>query len=204
MQPTYLYIKQHAVTGALYFGKTVKDPMKYHGSGLYWTRHLKVHGKEHVKTLWQRLFIDEDDIKEFALFVSEELDIVNSDKWLNLWPENGVDGAPPGFKHSDETKKKMSAPKTLAARENMSKAKLGKSLSTAHRENMSKAKIGQKNNMFGRQRTVEEKQKLSLSASRYKWITDGILSKQLLKTEDPPAGWFNGRAKLGPNKRTKK
>lgn len=31
-KPTFLYLKQHSVTGKLYFGKTVsKDPSKYKG-----------------------------------------------------------------------------------------------------------------------------------------------------------------------------
>ena len=50
--PTYLYIKQHALTGKLYFGKTVQNPEVYKGSGTHWTNHIKKHGKEHIKTLW--------------------------------------------------------------------------------------------------------------------------------------------------------
>lgn len=50
--PTYLYIKQHTITGKLYFGKTIKDPEKYMGSGTHWKRHINKHGKEHVETLW--------------------------------------------------------------------------------------------------------------------------------------------------------
>ncbi len=49
---TYLYIKQHTITGKLYFGKTIRDPLKYFGSGLHWSPHIRVHGKEHVMTLW--------------------------------------------------------------------------------------------------------------------------------------------------------
>ena len=38
---TYLYVKKHAVTGKLYFGKTTaKDPIKYPGSGKYWSNHI--------------------------------------------------------------------------------------------------------------------------------------------------------------------
>ena len=43
-KPTYLYIKQHSITGKLYLGKTTKQNLiKYTGSGKYWLRHLKVH-----------------------------------------------------------------------------------------------------------------------------------------------------------------
>jgi hypothetical protein len=48
--PTYLYIKQHSITGLKYFGKTTKsNPYKYNGSGKYWIRHINKNGKEHIK-----------------------------------------------------------------------------------------------------------------------------------------------------------
>ena len=52
LKPTYLYIKQHTKTGLLYFGKTVNDPNKYHGSGKRWVKHIKKHGKQYIETLW--------------------------------------------------------------------------------------------------------------------------------------------------------
>jgi hypothetical protein len=53
--------------------------------------------------------------------MSEELDIVKSDKWANLQKENGIDGAPVGMKHSYETKKKMSKPRSEEGKRNMRK-----------------------------------------------------------------------------------
>ena len=32
-QPTWLYVKQHPVTGLKYFGKTTQNPYRYKGSG---------------------------------------------------------------------------------------------------------------------------------------------------------------------------
>ncbi len=91
--PTYLYIKQHAITGKCYFGKTTcKDPIKYLGSGLYWVPHIKKHGIEHVVTLWYELFINQEELTKFALEFSEKMGIVKSERWLNLKPENGLDG----------------------------------------------------------------------------------------------------------------
>lgn len=94
MLPTYLYIKEHSLTGMRYLGKTTKkDPYKYNGSGKYWIRHIKKYGKKYIKTLWvSEIWNNKDDLREFALLLSEELDIVNSDKWANLKPENGNDG----------------------------------------------------------------------------------------------------------------
>lgn len=139
MKPTYLYIKEHSITGIRYFGKTTKsDPYKYKGSGKEWTNHIKIHGNKHIKTIWvSEPFTDESRLIEFATFMSEELDIVKSDKWANLIIENGIGGSAnngktftdewrknlskshigniPGnkgkigyFTHNDETKKKMS------------------------------------------------------------------------------------------------
>lgn len=91
--PTYLYIKRHSVTGLKYFGKTTRDPYKYNGSGKNWKQHLKEHGKQFVETVWvSRLFADPEEICEFAMFVSEELNIVKSPQWANSKTENGLDG----------------------------------------------------------------------------------------------------------------
>ena len=88
--PTYLYIKQHSVTGLKYFGKTTQDPIKYLGSGKYWKPHIKKHSKEYVVTLWYMLFDNPELLSEFALLFSEHWDIVNSKVWANLILENGL------------------------------------------------------------------------------------------------------------------
>lgn len=123
-KPTYLYIKQHLITGKLYFGKTTqKDPVKYKGSGSYWKNHLKCHGDK-VVTLWYELFTDKDELVKFATTFSDEMNIVESQSWANQQTENGLDvrlgvkfstetiqklsDSHKGRKHSDETKQKMS------------------------------------------------------------------------------------------------
>lgn len=93
--PTYLMIKQHSVTGKLYFCKTTRSydkMLKYTGSGRYWNRHIKKHGKEFVETIWFCLFYDKDECNRIALLLSEQQDIVKSNKWANEKPENGLDG----------------------------------------------------------------------------------------------------------------
>ena len=90
--PTYLYIKQHSITGLKYFGKTTDDPYTYNGSGKYWNNHIKKHGKEHIVTLWvSNLFYDKS-VVDYALHFSEENNIVESKEWANQKPENGLDG----------------------------------------------------------------------------------------------------------------
>lgn len=111
--PTFLYIKQHSITGLKYFGKTVKDPYKYKGSGKHWARHIKKHGTEHIETLWvSEPYTDSNVISDFALAFSKDHNIVESKDWANQISENGLDGGGnKGISPSAESKQKMSAAK---------------------------------------------------------------------------------------------
>lgn len=100
----YLYIKQHNITGLKYFGRTIKNPFIYKGSGGYWRRHIKKHGEEHVLTLEVYGFDTQEDCTEFALKFSELNDIVESKDWANQIAE---DGRRVGILHSDLTRKKI-------------------------------------------------------------------------------------------------
>jgi hypothetical protein len=110
----YLYAKQHNVTGLRYFGKTTRDPYTYIGSGLYWRRHIKKHGKD-ITTTWVHAYDDQDICEQEALFFSKVYNIVDSEEWANQKPENGKDGWPPGVPNprrvpqSEETRAKRSA-----------------------------------------------------------------------------------------------
>lgn len=109
IKPTYLYIKQHSITGLKYLGKTTsKDPYKYNGSGKHWSRHIKKHGKEHIVNLWVSKPYYDTSIVNVALALSEMYDIVDSDAWANMKPENGLDGFPAGIKFTEEQRKKCS------------------------------------------------------------------------------------------------
>lgn len=139
-KPTWLYVKKHTVTGMLYFGKTVRDPYKYNGSGLHWMRHRRKHGLHEVDTLWVRLFTDEEKLTRYALRFSRRNDIVTSPKWANMIPETGLGGgakgANKGWKHSEEAKVKIRAaqkgiPKTAEHNLKNSQANLGKTFSKA-------------------------------------------------------------------------
>ena len=113
-----LCIFQHKKTGKKYFSKTTRyftesDLLKYGGSGVYWRKHLKKHGKELTVQIHGIYSLDEtstDYVKPIALKFSEDNDIVNSKEWANLIPENGLNGnGPPSYyKCSEETRKKLS------------------------------------------------------------------------------------------------
>jgi hypothetical protein len=105
---TYLYIKKHAITGLLYFGKTTGTEhyllTEYNGGGNLWRWHLKEHGKEYVETIWYCLFTEQDELVKFATMCSKQWDIVNAKDaagrkvWANKKTENGLDGNPKGIK----------------------------------------------------------------------------------------------------------
>jgi len=108
-----LYVKIHKVTGLKYFGKTVKDPHKYKGSGKYWKRHLQKHGND-VATIIVGEYLEVSDLlKLHALNFSTLHDIVRSKEWANLINENGTDGNCPGTVFSQETRNKISAANKL-------------------------------------------------------------------------------------------
>jgi hypothetical protein len=170
-KPTWLYLKQHNTTGLKYFGKTVRDPEKYFGSGVRWTNHLEKHGYD-VSTIWKRLFTSEEELVQFALEYSKVNNIVESTDYANLIPEDGKIGGDTGltkegrniirakskaFKHSEESKEKIRAARKLQV-----SPRLGK----PHTEE-SKEKIRQKRALqvipVGRTLSEETKRKISES-----------------------------------------
>ena len=142
-RPTYLYIKQHTITGKLYFGKTIKDPEKYLGSGKHWLRHIAKHGKS-VVNLWYELFEDKDELVRFALQFSKDLNIVESNQWLNLIPENGLGGSsqPLSKEVKDKISKANSIPKSEEHKLKLALAQTGKTYSDVSKAKMAKAKTG--------------------------------------------------------------
>jgi hypothetical protein len=91
-KPTRLAVKE--CNGIKYLCKsTGKNFEKYKGSGIYWKNIVKKYGKKNVKTIWvSDWFYCPHHIQEFALMYSEYNQVVESDEWANLRPENGLDG----------------------------------------------------------------------------------------------------------------
>ena len=189
-KPTWLIIKQHNTTRLNYFCKTTrKNPIAYKGSGLYWIRHLAIHGND-VTTVWSQLFTDIDLLVETAISFSLLHDIVNSDNWANLQIENGLDGnsvgtklGPQSINHkanlsaankgrvmSDEFKKAVSLrnkgntfhsgkPHSDSTKQKISMAKKGHCVSVETKQKQSIAKIGTRNHMYGATQSEETKAK---------------------------------------------
>jgi GGDEF domain-containing protein len=87
---------EHNKTGLKYFGKTrvhhtIKDLKKYGGSGKYWKRHLKKHGKDiSVSIFYQTKNLEL--ASSLALMYSRFWNITESKDYANLKPENAKDG----------------------------------------------------------------------------------------------------------------
>jgi hypothetical protein len=95
--PTALLVLTHKVTGLKYFCKTtrLKNLHWYKGSGVYWKRHMKVHGRDITRGVLG-VYFEKDRCVAAALKFSEENDIINSEDWANFILENGLDGAGAG------------------------------------------------------------------------------------------------------------
>lgn len=96
-----LYIATHNKTGLRYFGKTTKYLTEtelqenYHGSGVYWNKHLKKHGDDVTMELFGVYSVIPDShnyVKPIALKFSKDNNIVKSDKWANIVEEDGLEG----------------------------------------------------------------------------------------------------------------
>jgi hypothetical protein len=148
----YLYLKIHNITGLKYLGYTSKDPYKYLGSGKYWLKHIKKHGKD-ITTQVLCETESKDLITNEGKKYSALWNIVESTEFANMTIEEGTGGSTfKGKKHTPESLKKMSL------------TKLGKQFTESHKKNLSesnKGKFGKENNFYGKQHSVQTKQLIS-------------------------------------------
>jgi hypothetical protein len=84
----YLYVKTHKKTGLKYLGQTVRDPFKYNGSGVHWTRHLRKHGFEHETYILQKCY-STNALVAWGRLYSRLWNIVDSKQWANEKDEEG-------------------------------------------------------------------------------------------------------------------
>ena len=156
----YLYKKTHRETGLQYLGKTMSaDPYSYPGSGVYWTRHLELHGNN-VETEILRECQTEEELKEWGKYYSKFWNVVEDKNWANLIEEAG-----PGGAWSNESKKKLSQTKKqelakLSSKENrrriLNSCSSPNSWTEARRKKISQA-------LTGTVRSKETREKISKS-----------------------------------------
>ena len=83
-----LYLKTHNVTGMKYLGQTTRNPYKYEGSGVYWRRHIEMHGNNvTTEILYQS--DNQDNFKKVCIDYSAKFDVVNNKMFANLIEEHG-------------------------------------------------------------------------------------------------------------------
>ena len=98
--PIYLYVKTHNQTGLKYLGKTTAtDPHAYPGSGLIWEGHLKRHGSDYSTEILLETE-DPEEIQTAGQYYSTLWNVVESDDWANLQPEEGQGFASGKYHHS--------------------------------------------------------------------------------------------------------
>lgn len=103
----YLLKKTHSVTGLNYLCKTTQNPLKYRGSGKYWKLHLQKHGNDHITEILKECSTN-DEVKHWGLYYSNLWDVVESDEWANLKPEDGDGGSAKGHSKSKSSVEKRS------------------------------------------------------------------------------------------------
>lgn len=109
MAKTYrLLVKIHNKTGLRYLCQTTKDDfVKYAGSGVYWKRHLKKHGKDFSTELIGE-YETMEELREAGIACSNEWNIVESVDWANLVVEGG-EGGDTSAAFTEESRRKMRA-----------------------------------------------------------------------------------------------
>lgn len=170
-KPTFLLVMEHNITGLKYFCKTtLKDRVhRYKGSGVVWTKHLKKFGKD-ITVGMLGFYTDAERCYKAAEEFSREHDVANSDKWANIIPETGRNGASLSGKLNPFYGKKHT-PEMI---EHLRQQKIGKSVNKgAYRSPEQRAKIsaslkGRKNPavskaLTGRKLSEETRRKVSES-----------------------------------------
>jgi hypothetical protein len=183
----YLCVKTHTTTGLKYLCQTTNiNPHKYRGSGKYWKLHLKKHGYEHNTKIIKECSSN-SELKEWGLYYSNLWNVVASNDWANLKPEEGEGAASGKYNHMklSEQRKKTSL-RMLALGENhfnKSPEQKAKRIGVK-RPNHSKNMTGKNNPMYGKKR---DKTKGNLGM---KWYTDGTIALMAIECPD---GFVSGR-----------
>lgn len=168
-KPRHYYILQHRLTGMRYIGQRVRNDVgtKYFGSGVYWKRHRKKYGWLDIDVLELEYF---DNAQSAQQWLDKQYlkygEYWINDAFANLRPETTEDQtSQKGFKHSDETKQRISLIRKGRAqsggvkihseesRSKMSKSQTGKTLSEEDKLKKSKA-------LKGKPKTEKHKQNM--------------------------------------------
>ena len=210
----YLYLKTHNKTGLKYLGKTsAKDPNKYTGSGVYWLRHLKIHGID-VKT--EILFESScaKEIKEKGLYFSKLWNVATSKDFANLKIEEGEGGFSHIFSNKENYMSSWTKRGEKLGGENKGKIVVRDLLGDIFQVDLldprylSKELIphtkgfvtlyDQKGDKI-RVTKGTKNQNLKSNNKEKIYITNGINRKMISKNTQIPEGWYLGDNRVNPN-----
>ena len=173
---------ENLVTGKLYIGQTITDRKYYIGSGSYFLRSVKKHGKESFKRINLKSCNCQEDLNFWEKhYITLYNSLVPNEYNLDLGG-NGVGKCSLEHKrkmsevmrgrlspmlgrhHTEDTKKKISKTKKEKY-QRKNHPMYGKKHSVESIRKMSEVKIGKNNSRFGKHHTVETKKKMSEAAS---------------------------------------
>jgi len=177
-----LYLKTHNITGMKYLGKTIRDPLKYKGSGKYWVRHISKYGYDVTTDI---LFETDDKnlLKEKGIYYSKLWNIVDNPGFANLRNEEG-DGGDTMTNHPDleNIVKKNKDRKIKYKWWNNGKKQ-------CHSENPPDGSYQRGRLLFN---NIGSKMGADINKNR-KWINNGIEQMMIDKVLDLPDGYNPGR-----------
>jgi hypothetical protein len=198
-----LYVKTHNVTGLKYFGKTKRSNVHgYTGSGVYWKRHLKKHGKNYSTEVVAQFSENQiEELKEFAIKFSIENNIVDSREWANITIETGLDShnALRGHRHpmwgkTGKAHQRFGKPLSDESKQRMSKAQRGRVITLEARRKISEKLKG----CVVPEQTREKIRNSCLNKNKgelngnygKKWFTNG---EDNVMAFECPEGYYKGR-----------
>jgi hypothetical protein len=185
-----LYIKTHNSTGLRYFGKTkLEDAHKYTGSGVYWLRHLRSHGKDYTTEVVAQFSEDQlEELNEFAINFSIENNIVESKNWANFTIETGLDGNSlakerhPMWGKRGKDHQRYGKPLTDESRKRMSEAQKGRVITDEMKRKISET-------LTGSVIPPEVRKKISEAMKGRRWYTNG---EHNVLSYECPEGYHKG------------
>ena len=187
-KPLKLMIKKHMLVGIKYLCKTIRENHDaYSGSGTRWNNILNKYGKDHVRTRVIFTTHSKSEFKRVGLLLSEQWDIVDSNDWANLVPENGDGGGGViGGKMPPRTEQWKA--RQRAAKIGKPGATKNKKLSKEHVEKLRTAQTGKKHSeetkarigasLKGRKHSEEAKAVISASTKKQKRDSNGRFIKK--------------------------
>ena len=166
MNTPYTYLIKHIPTGKMYYG--VRYAMNCQPSDLwntYFTSSKKVKtlieetGKDSFEYEIRKTFSSVDDAREWEHRVLRRMNALGRDDFLNM--TNGKSLPPRYGPHSEETKRKMSKPRTVKFKpaSDERKQKVSKALKGIPRSEEVKDKISKSN--LGKSKSLEHRKKIS-------------------------------------------